>query len=154
MFVFVEINGGSAKATVMTCCCPFIFVAPLFPSPLALCRHFLALLRVVFVRKTAVIFVVLFCPCNSRYLLRVVFVRATDICSSSARMMFLWQLQPFLSVPIFLHHILQSTCRLFCFVFFLLFSSLLFFFSLFLWSGLLCCVLVPGTLGLHLLYFH
>ena len=54
----------------------------------------------------------------------------------------------------FLHHILQKTCRLFCFVaFFLIFFSFLFpFFPLFLWSGLFCCVLEPGTLALHLLY--
>ena len=32
-----------------------------------------------FVRKTAVIFVVWFCPCNISYLLRVVFFRATAV---------------------------------------------------------------------------
>ena len=83
------------------------------------------------------------------------FVRATGICSSSARMAFLWRLRPFLSSPIFLHHILQNTCRLSWFVL-LLFSffssSFSLCFSFFLWSGLFCCVLVPGTLALHLLY--
>ena len=74
------------------------------------------------------LFFVQFWPCNSSYLLRVVsavqqqltsscFVRATGICSSktSARMVFLRQLQPFLFFPIFLHHILQNTCRSFFF---------------------------------------
>ena len=111
LFVFVEFNGGSAKATaVMTlavvlpfCCFFFFFLfAPLFLSPPALCRYLLARLRVVFVRATAV-----------SYLLGVVFDRATGICSSSARMLFL---QPFLSV--FLHHVIQNTCRLFCVVYF------------------------------------
>ena len=73
--------------------------------------------------------------------------------------LYCWQLQPFLFFSIFLHHIFQNTCRLFRFVsfFFPSFSFLFFllcfsFFSLFLWSGLCCCVLVPGTLALHLLY--
>ena len=90
----------------------------------------LPLLRVVFVRKTVVIFVVLFCPCNSRYLLRVVFVRATGICSSSARVVSLWQLQPFFSVPTFSHHILRNMCRL-LFLFFLFFPFFLLSFFLF-----------------------
>ena len=35
-----------------------------------------------------------------------------------------------------------------CFVFYFIFL----FFSFFSWSGLFCCVLVPGTLALHLIY--
>ena len=99
-----------------------------------------------FVRATAVILFVLFCPCNRcLFLFSTYGVPLASNCSLSF---------PFLSFPIFLHHILQNTCRLFCFVaFFLFFPSFLFsFFSLFLWSGLFCCVLVPGTLALHLLY--
>ena len=65
-------------------------------------------------------------------------------------MVFLSQLQPFLSFPVLLHHILQNTCRLFRFVFcFFSFLFFLFFspvFLFFLSSGLLCYVLVPGTL--------
>ena len=42
-------------------------------------------------------------------------------------------------------------CFVFIFLFFLL-SSFFLFFSIFSWSGLFCCFLVPGTLALHLLY--
>ena len=76
LFVFVEFNGGSAKATVMTCCRPvfyfFSLFAPSFPSPpallfpyYALCRYLVTLIRVVFVPNTAVTLFVWFCPCNS-----------------------------------------------------------------------------------------
>ena len=90
-----------------------------------------------FVRATPVTFFVLFCLCN-----RYVFLLSTY------------------GVPLaiaafpFLSHLLASHSSellfvLLCFLFsFLLFSLFLFF----LWSGLLCCVLVPGTLALHLLY--
>ena len=71
-----------------------------------------------FVLATAVISFVV-CPCNKYYL----FLFSTYVC-----MVFLWQLQPFLSFPI-LHHILQNICRLFCFAF--LYHFLLFFFFFF-----------------------
>ena len=62
----------------------------------------------------------------------------------------LFVLQPLLSV--FLRRIIQNTCRLFRIIF-SLFSSLFFSFSFFsLWSGLFCCVLVPGKLTFHLIY--
>ena len=78
LFVFVEFNGGSAKATVMTCCRSFYFsifsfcLLPCFPPHRPyyafLClmpvQYFLPLHRVVFVCETAVILFVLFCPCN------------------------------------------------------------------------------------------
>ena len=53
--------------------------------------------------------------------------------------------------PIFLlHHILQNTCRLFRFAFTFLIVIFLFFlvnlFLLFIWSGSIYCVLVPGNL--------
>ena len=93
-----------------------------------------------FVLATAVIFFV-FCPCN-RYL----FLFSTYV----VRVF----LQPFLSFPISLHHILQNTCRLICIVFFFLlcfFSSL---FLFFLSSSVFCCVLilVPGTLTFNVIF--
>ena len=51
-------------------------------------------------------------------------------------------------IPVVLLYIFIVVC--FAFFFFPFFFFL--FFSLFLWSGLFCCVLVPGTLALHLLY--
>ena len=151
-FVFVEFNGRSAKATVMACCRPFLFFllllfsfffffffASLFPSPPALCRYLLPLLRGVFVfaRKKAVIFFALFCSCNSSYLRVVLSVQQVSVplqhvCCSSCS----------LSFPIFLHHILQNTCRLFCFVFFVFFFPF-FFFSLF--YGLACYVVFSSS---------
>ena len=56
MFVFVEFNGGSAKAVAMTrvvllACfvlfAVFLSLFPFFPSPAALCRYILPRLRVV-----------------------------------------------------------------------------------------------------------
>ena len=136
----------------MTCCRSFFFflfvcslispatvlTMPYYALLYALCRYLLPL-RVVFVRKTAVISFVLFCPRNSSYLPPCGFVRAAGICSSSERMVSLWQLQPFLSFPIFLYHILQNTRRLLFFVCCFVFSLLVYFFPLFfLWSGLFC----------------
>ena len=119
----------------------------------ALCRYLFPLLRVVFVRKIKVIFFVLFRPCNSSYPHRV-FVRVQQVSFfSSTYGVPLWQLQLFLSFPIFLHHILQNTLlfvlvclfvRLFACFFFLFFSLLLFFSSFFSssffmdWLVLLC----------------
>ena len=68
-------------------------------------------------------------------------------------MLFLWQLQPFLSFLVLLHHIhhiLQNTCRL-CSFGLLCFALFCFFLFFFLWSGLFCCVLVPCTLALPFL---
>ena len=76
VFVFVELNGGERESdsndllSSFLFFCFFFFFASLFPSPLALCRFLLPLLRIVFVRETAVKLIV-FCPCNSSYLLRV-----------------------------------------------------------------------------------
>ena len=72
-FVFVEFNGGSAKESdsssdLLSSFFFFFFFASLFPSPPALSRYLLPLL--VFVRKTVIF--VLFCPCNSNCILRVV----------------------------------------------------------------------------------
>ena len=172
LFSFVSSMGGARKRQVTTCCRPLFFSAPFFPPPPALCRYLLPRLRVVFVfvRETAVLFFVPYCPCNRSFLLRVILSVATGICSSSAHM--LCSLQPLLSFPIFLHHILQNTCRLFCFGFFFLsffffsfiflffysfffsssllfFLSFLLFFSSFSCSGLFRCVLVPGTPVFH-----
>ena len=134
-----------------------VFFAPLFPLLPSLCRYLLPL-RVVFVRKTAVVLILLFCPCNSSYLLRVVL----PVQQESVPLQHVWRSSGHcsLSFP------LRSSCITFSrapVVFFALlsfyFSSsfvLLFFFffpffSLYLWSGLFCCVLVPGTLALRLL---
>ena len=138
-FVFVEFNGGSAKATAgMTCRLFFFFflLNPVLPSPPALCRYPLPL-RVVCVRKTAVIFFVLFCPCN-----RYMFLFSTyGVLLAIAAF-------PFLSDLLASH---SSKHLLFFFVF-CFFSVLFSLFSFLLWSGLFCYVLVPGTLALHLLY--
>ena len=76
---------------------------------------------------------------------RVYDVKGVD--SSLARMVFLWQLQPFpfLSDLLASHSSEHLSFVLYCFVLFSFFFSLLFF-PHFLWSGLFCCVLVPGTL--------
>ena len=80
----------------------------------------------------SLIFFALCCPCN-RYL----FLFSTYRLLSSSRTF---------SFPIFIYRILQNSCRLFCFVlFFFSFSSFLFSWSPFSWSGLFCCVFVPGT---------
>ena len=78
-------------------------------------------------RATAVIFFVLFCLCN-RYL----FLFSTYA---------VFFLQPFLS-DLASHFSEHLPFVFFCF--------LLFYF--FLWPGLFCCVLVPGTLAFHLIY--
>ena len=138
----------------MTCCRAFFSLffclfAPLFPSPPALCRYLLPLVRVVFVRETTVIFFV-FCLCNNSDLRVDLSAQQVSVPLQHVRCF-----SCSLSFPIFLHHILQKTCRLFCFVSFVpFFSSIFFFFlSLFLsWSGLFGSVLVPGTLAFHMLY--
>ena len=128
-FIFFEFNEGSAKATVMTGCRSLFLFAPLFPSSPAL-----SCLMPVSSSSSS-----------------CCFVRAThvlhSICFSSARMLFL---QPFLSDLLITFFKTPAVCfALFCFVF--LFSSSSFV-SLFVWSGLFCCVLAPGTLAFHLLY--
>ena len=92
------------------------------------------------VRATAVS--LLFCPCNRSYL----FLFSTyDVPLAIAAF-------PFLSRLLESHSSEHLSFVLLSFLFFsfLVFSFL--FFSRFLWSGLFCCVLVPGTLALHLLY--
>ena len=64
----------------------------------ASCRYFLPLRVVLSVHQ------------QLSYMYSCCLARATGICSSSARMVFCWQLQPSLSFPIFLHHILHNTC--------------------------------------------
>ena len=121
------------------------------PYYVSLCRYLLPPLRcLVFVRKTAVIslrvataviFFVSFCPHN------------TGICSSSARMVFLWQLQPFLSFPAFLHHILQNSYSSTSLSFVLLFLLSFFFLSLFIhFVSYRFVVFSYPALALHLLY--
>ena len=98
------------------------------------------------------------CFVRAKQLVQQVSVSLQHVCCSSCSHFF----------PIFLHHLLQNTCRLFCFVFFscflfffscFLFSLFLFLFSFFSSSFMLCLVLlysrkgvlVPGTLAFHLL---
>ena len=106
--------------------------------------HMLGQALVVFVRATAVILFVLFCSCN-RYLF---LYSAYGVPLAIAAF-------PCLSDLLASHS--SESCRsffLFSFFLFFLFSFLVFFFSLFLfssWSGLFCCVLVPGARALHLL---
>ena len=97
---------------------------------------------------------VLFCPCNSSCLLGVVL----PVQQVSVPLQHVWCSSGncSLSCPF------RSSCIAFfrtpvvcfaLFAFFVSISSFLFsFFSFFLYSGLFCCVLVPGTLGLHLFY--
>ena len=113
LFVFVGFNGGSEKASEMTCCRPFLLcfgLAPFFPSsPALLCfiMPYYALFMPVFSSSPSGCF----CPCNSSYIhvvlsvqqqqqlyIHVVFsvqqqsspsccfVRTTGVCSSPARM--------------------------------------------------------------------
>ena len=153
LFIFVESNGGSSKATVMTCCRRFIFFFSFFlfacsrislPTGL-FCRHLLPL-HVVFARKqqvsssccfartTAAIFFVLLCLCNRHHLL---LFSAYGVPLAIAAFPFL---SNFLASQSSEH---LSFLSLFVFVLFCLFSFS--FSSLFLWFGLFCCVLVPGT---------
>ena len=74
------------------------------------------------------------------------FVRATGTCSSSARILLF--LLPFVSVLCITFFRTPVVC--FALFFFLLFFFFFFFF--FIWSGLFCCVLVPGMLAFHLVY--
>ena len=156
LFVFVEFNGGSARATaVMACCRPFciffffffffffLFV-PWFPSPPALYRYeyLLALLRVC-VRKTAVsclLSVVLstwFCLCNSSHLRSCCFVPATGTKVSYDLFLFSTYGVPLATFP-FLCDLLASHSSqhlsFFVFFFFLSFPFLFTFFLFFFFS--------------------
>ena len=135
------------------------------PTGLMPVQYLLPLLRVVFVRETAVIiFFVLFCQCNSSYLRVVLSVKQVSVplrhvCSSRS----LFLSFPFRSscITFFRTAVVDFALFFFHLLFFsfIFFSSFfLFFFSFFLffivqvWSGLFCCVLVPDTLALHLLH--
>ena len=94
LFVFVELNGGSVKATVMTHVVVlsffsffflFFYVCFLIYLPAGLMRASSSSASVVLVLATAVIFV-LFCPCN----------RFLFLFSMSRRMLFFYKKQPFL----------------------------------------------------------
>ena len=109
--------GGARKRQLLLLF--FVSLAPLFPSPPALCRYFLPLLRVVLSVQ--------------QQLSSFCFVGATGICSSSARMLFL---QPFL------YHLLASHSSehlSFVFVFVFVFPFFSFFISFFVvWLVWLC----------------
>ena len=169
------VNGGSAKATVMTCCRPLpffsLFFFFLFAPYLVICYFsphrpdagiFFLLFALFLSVKHSSIFFVLFCPCNTAgrryvYLLRVVlpvqqvFAPLQNVWCPSGNCSLVSF--PFRSCITFFR---TPTCRWFCFVFklfFLFFFSLLFpFLSFFSWSGSFCCVLEPGTLALYLFY--
>ena len=116
----------------MTCCrsfflfffFSFFFVfAPLFPPPPAS----LCLMRVSSSSSSC------FCPCNNnRYLVRVVLsVQQTAVCcllrvalsvqQVSIRLQHVGCCSCSLSFPILLRHILHNTCRVVCFLFFIIF---------------------------------
>ena len=138
-------RGGGAKATVMTCWYPFVsfrffvfFLLPYFPPRrphyAILCLmavSFSSLLPVVFVGETAVIFLVLFCPCSSSFLLRAVL-------SVKQVRMYLFLFSPygvplviaaFLSFPVLSHHFFRSPVV--CFALFSFMFSFQFLFSFF-----------------------
>ena len=167
LFVYVKFNGGSAKATDSSdllssffhFCFRFFFLfAPMFPSPPALWRKLLPILRVVFVRETAVIVVVLFLSVNQQSSRAVSPVQHVSVplqhvwCSSGNCSLSI----PFLLADPLASHSSEHLRRLFCSVlpcFLSCFCSISSFFLL--CYGLACCVVfsyVPGTLAFHLLY--
>ena len=136
-FVFVEFNGGSGSAIVMTLSSSFFFflfcLPPYFPphrpcagifflSVLFLCVRQQLSFSCYLVRATTVILFMLFCPCN-RYL----FLFSTYGVPLAIAAF------PFLSGLVASHSSEHLSFVSLCFLFF---SS----------SGLLCYVLVPGTL--------
>ena len=141
LFVLVEFNGGSAKATVMTCFRSFFFfLLPYFsPHRPFAGIFFLFFVLILSVRQR------LFSPCC--------FVRAQQVSVPYQHVCC-----PYgncsLSIPF------RSSCITFFrspVIWFALLSSFLVFFfcssfrlCLFLWSGFLCCVLIPGMLPLYL----
>ena len=142
LFVFVEFNGGSAKATaVMTCCRPFFFsflFALLYSPhrPAGISFLFLLFLPIkqqlswcCFVRATAAIFFVWFRPCN-----RYMFLFSTyGVPLAIAPFPFLSDLASHFSE----HLSFVLLCFLFSFLlFFSFFFSFFPFFFLFSWSGL------------------
>ena len=151
-----ELIGGSAKATaVMICCRPFFFLFSFFfrlvSLPYSPCYRPYAMpvsfsLFVLFLSVKQQLSSVLFGPCNRHPFLLIIH---QHVC-----MVFRWQLQHFLSFPILLHHILQETCRLFCFFFFfLLFLSFLFSICLCFFHGLACFVVFSFPVRWHLTCF-
>ena len=115
----------------------------------ALWRHLLPpLLRVVFVRKTVVIFSVLCCPCNSSYLCVVLPVHRYLFFSMYGVPVAIEAFPLFsdLASHPSEHLSFVSRCYIFSLIFFLFFLI-----SSFLWSGLFSCVPVPCTLALLLL---
>ena len=176
MFDFVAFNGGSAKESrAMTLVALFLFFLPcffscslIFPSPPALCRYLLPRLRVVSsVQQLSVpLQRVCCCSCGPSDLLASHYSELLSVyyyytLSFSAlrryplpRLRVVSPVQQ-LSVPfstyvvlfaafLILHHILQNSWSAFLSV---KFSCLCF------WSGLFCCVFVPGTLAFHLPYY-
>ena len=123
----------------------FFYLLPYFPPhrAYALCRYLLPLLRVVFVRETAVIFFVLFCPCNSS-LSSCCFVRATGICFPfSTYYGVLLAAFPFRPscITCFRIPVVRLLCfLLFFFFFFFFFFPYLFLFIFLFFYGLACSV--------------
>ena len=131
---------GARRRKIMACCCPFFcsfsFACSLVSLPTSL----------MLVSSCSSC---CFCPRNSSYL-RV----ALSVQQVSLPLPHVFVLLAAFPFRFSLQHILQNTCRSFCFVFFFFF-----FFLLFSWSGLSCCVLVPGRNlldldELRLFHFH
>ena len=161
LFVFIEVNEGSAKAFFLLSSflffsfSHFLFVCSLIslshtglimPYYALLCQYFFLFFVLSLSVKQQLY------TCTSKYLIHsCCFARATGICSCShvcVVHVVLLAAFPFLSsCIIFLR---TPTCRVVWFALFYLFYII--FVPLFLRSGLFCCVLVPGTLAFHSRY--
>ena len=140
----------------MTCWRPlsfFFFAPPLFSSPPAFCRgHLVPLHCVVFsrIKQQFVIFQVLLGrveqqPFSFRFF--VLSMQQVSVPLLQHVHALLVAVLPFLS-GLFVSHSSEQLS----YVLLVFFSFLSFFAFFFSWSGLLCCVLQPCTLALHLLY--
>ena len=130
---------GSAKATDITCCRPsffFVLLPYLPPHWPYTSTDFLFFMCFVFARETtAVIFFVLFCPCNSSYRFFVLFCPCNRYLLLFSTYMF--SLQPFLSDVLASNSSEHQSLVLLCF----LLSSFFCFLSSFFY-GLACSVVL------------